>query len=62
MLLSPIESTGTKIKSKQVSQLRVMGILFYVNAAGSSRRATFCGRATLTHHFETRSTLGYRTY
>lgn len=25
---------GTKIKSRQIAQLRVMGILFYVNAAG----------------------------
>ena len=25
---------GTKIKSRQVAQLRVMGILFYINAAG----------------------------
>ncbi|SNX59766.1 protein of unknown function [Nitrosomonas ureae] len=25
---------GTKIKSRQIAQLRVMGILFYINAAG----------------------------
>ncbi|PSJ15975.1 DUF4224 domain-containing protein [Nitrosomonas supralitoralis] len=25
---------GTKIKSRQVAQLRIMGILFYINAAG----------------------------
>ncbi|MBY0475459.1 MAG: DUF4224 domain-containing protein [Nitrosomonas sp.] len=25
---------GTKIKSRQVAQLRVMGILFYINASG----------------------------